>query len=594
MAVNINHGQSQIKSTDADLKLDSENGNVSASSKRVVDVQDPVEIQDAVTKNYLNQRISTITGGNDEIDFTYILNVLDKLTPQSPNSIESINLDIKNTQSYRITDFVQTDNTGSGLSASAGSTVSNVLRQDSYVTNTFSDVGPGDQGSLTPYHNGVEGAAFDFSENTGDSGISFRIGRNDHVNISNNVDYGTITGDALGFSQSYNAYGHGSNVPEGWNNLYWEQLGKQTNTTEWYADLSDPGSPEVTNISVTPDITQNLVYSSSVPHYTNNQIFNISFDVNRLSGDFYPDSDTFITALNASNGSGLKNTDSLTYQSQNIVTPLVRNYLVSSGSTQINTTTNVVNGTGISTPNSGPRMTVTNSYQTTNIDVNISDRILYMDDDVTIGYPIDETKILVENVGFGTGDAFRVETVDTDNPNESLPLTAWNGELSTLNNYDATVVGGTASHDTTDYSSGYLPVGPDLSSRSGPQYIQFKFSRTAVSKFGILWSGKVSGCWVRLPGTAIDASSSINGWVDASLPYEGSGIPGANTAQNGNGTNGCGLASVITLGNTVSNEQVDITFGIESSSNATNNDIMVRFKLEPSDNLTFLKFTEAN
>ena len=115
----------------------------------------------------------------------------------------------------------------------------------------------------------------------------------------------------------------------------------------------------------------------------------------------------------------------------------------------------------------------------------------------------------------------------------------FDSETGTLETYDSTVVADVLSHDETDYSTGYLPVGPDLSaSRSGTQYFTFKFVRTSVSKFDIKFSGTVAGLWVAVPGSTIDAASNQNGWVDMTVSYAGSGVPGANTGAGGNGSDG--------------------------------------------------------
>ena len=91
-----------------------------------------------------------------------------------------------------------------------------------------------------------------------------------------------------------------------------------------------------------------------------------------------------------------------------------------------------------------------------------------------------------------------------------------------------------------DLSSGYLPAGPNLTSgRDGgeAQYYTFAFRRTPVSQFSITMSGKVSGMFIAVPGTAVDSASDANGWLDCSTQYNGSGQPGVRSG--GNGSNGC-------------------------------------------------------
>lgn len=602
MAININHNQNKIKpSEDSDLKLDSgaTDKNIDVSTKRVVNLQDPVNDQDAVTKYYVDNntgslnldltQLQTLIG--DQIDA--VISTLDKLTPDGPDDISTDTLSVSGTQSYRITDFTQTDHTGTGLSATPGETVQRVLRNNDFNTNTLTQVGPGDTGTVEVIRNNVSTVSKELTADPNNGTTT----DTDKLIISNNVDFGTITGEALGFHFVYDVRGQGVNsVSEGWNNIKIQQAGNETNTVIWYSDQSNPGAPQATNVSILPDATESLVYSSTVPHYTSSQIFNVSFDVNRLSGDFYPATDSFVTSGGNDGSSGVNSLSATTYQAQSITTPLPRNYLVSTGTTTINAQTTVKTGTGISSPNKGPRFSVTNSYQSTTVNFDISERVLYMNDDVTTGSPVDETKVLVQNVGFGSGDARRIETIDGENPTEATPFTDWVGETSTLNSHDATIVGGVITHDTTDYSTGYLPVGPNLGTtdRDNSQYINFAFNRVAVSKFAMQWSGKISGCWVRIPGTSTDSTSTINGWLDTSLPYEGSGVPGANISSGGNGSNGCGLAGTTTLNQTVSNELINITFGTESSSNATNNTIVVRFKLDDGDSISSIKFVAAS
>jgi hypothetical protein len=152
---------------------------------------------------------------------------------------------------------------------------------------------------------------------------------------------------------------------------------------------------------------------------------------------------------------------------------------------------------------------------------------------------------------------------------------------------------GTIKHFTTDLSSGYLPAGPDLATgRDGgeAQYYTFAFRRTTVASFNLTMSGKVSGMFIAAPGTQIDSTSTLNGWLDCSSTYAGSGIPGANTGAGGNGDNGCAFDSgdVVVDGTTYSNQEFTFTLGAENSSNATGNNILVRIKLESGDSITAL------
>ena len=139
--------------------------------------------------------------------------------------------------------------------------------------------------------------------------------------------------------------------------------------------------------------------------------------------------------------------------------------------------------------------------------------------------------------------------------------------------------------DQTNYSVGYTPVGPNLSGQGSNQYFTFKFVRTSVSKFDIVLAGSVAGLWVALPGSGIDTSSTLNGWLTLSSAYAGSGQPGAGTG--GNGSNGCALGGVATLNSSVT-QSVTATFGTASSSSTVTNEIYVRIKLTSGQSLTTL------
>ena len=78
-------------------------------------------------------------------------------------------------------------------------------------------------------------------------------------------------------------------------------------------------------------------------------------------------------------------------------------------------------------------------------------------------------------------------TTDTPTITGSTDYTAtpFTGAISVSGTQEATVRWGVLKHDTTDYSNGYLPVGPDRSSDTGTQYFTFAFRRQVVANFDI-------------------------------------------------------------------------------------------------------------
>jgi hypothetical protein len=99
-----------------------------------------------------------------------------------------------------------------------------------------------------------------------------------------------------------------------------------------------------------------------------------------------------------------------------------------------------------------------------------------------------------------------------------------------------------------------------------------------------------------LPGTAIDTASSLNGWLDANLPYNGSGVPGYNDgsigrpANGGNGTNGCAVGTVVPYGTAISAQTYTISFGTASSTNSFGNQILFSIALNSGDTVTSWSF----
>ena len=167
---------------------------------------------------------------------------------------------------------------------------------------------------------------------------------------------------------------------------------------------------------------------------------------------------------------------------------------------------------------------------------------------------------------------------------------AWSGAVTVAGTQESIVRWGTVQHfDDANFATGYLPAGPDLvTGRSGVQYFTFAFRRATVANFDIILSGKVSGVWIAAPGTQIDSTSTLNGWLDCSIQYVGAGIPGENTGAGGNGGNGCAEqgTDVIPLGSTISNQRYTQTLGEENMSNATGGVVLVRIALASGDSLT--------
>ncbi len=155
---------------------------------------------------------------------------------------------------------------------------------------------------------------------------------------------------------------------------------------------------------------------------------------------------------------------------------------------------------------------------------------------------------------------------------------------------EATIRVGVLRWAANNYSTGYLPVGPDRSSDGGSyQYFTMGFQRTGVSNFNlnIVAPAGVAGVWIAAPGTTIDSTSGLNGWLTATTSYAGSGVPGSNTGAGGNGSDGCGSGALIAA-NVALSGTFTMTLGTVSMSSATNNVALIRIALASGQTVSTL------
>jgi hypothetical protein len=527
---------------------------------------------------------TTVTDG-----ITQLNTVLGKLVPPSPaNFPGGQTLSIAGTATYRMANITQVDNTpAANKSVAAGATVTTVLRAATYSTNTISTVGPGDSGTITAVRNGT--AVGDVTLNT-DATPTANGTYGGNLVITNNFDYRNANANiAAGFWYVFSSSVSGTAAPAGWNEVYIaDSATGNTNTPVWYYDNSSPAAPSFSGGTMTPPGSPTLLYSSTIPHYTNATRFTISANVANVSGNTYPTSNTLASGSAAGSFAAPA---SVNYNASNIGS----NVLNSFASASFSTTANITTGFGASS--TGPSISVNNSYSTGTLTLTtaLGNTVLYKSGSAVA---VDEGNIVVTGVGTGSGNAVRIINPGSGNtPVYTGSEVNFNSQSSTLETYDATVVGtgsqGVLKHDQTNYASGYLPVGPNLSAgRTGTQYFTVKFVRTDVSKFDITYAGNVAGIWVALPGSAIDSSSGANGWIDMTVAYAGSGYPGINAP--GNGSDGCSLGGVVVPNVSTASVSKTCTFGTVSSSDTATGEIYVRIALTSGQSVTGLSFKTAS
>jgi len=244
------------------------------------------------------------------------------------------------------------------------------------------------------------------------------------------------------------------------------------------------------------------------------------------------------------------------------------------------------NGTGSYNTSSTTKIQVYNDTTPNGLD-NEAGGIAVAD---ALGATYDDDAVRVS--GFGSLNSDNPDISDSSNANYYTD-SAWSGAVPVAGTNEAICRFGTIGYNIINYSSGYLPAGPNLTtSRDGgeKQYYTFAFRRASVSTFSITMTGTVSGMWIKLPNAGTDTTSSAtNGWLDCSTQYAGSGKPGAGAGGNGSpGVASTGGDRVID--NTAySSEQFTFTLGTESMSNSRGNNCLVRILLNSGDSITALE-----
>ena len=570
----------------------------------------------------------TLTSGTNVTDAIAQLNqILGKLTPAAPPNFpgnvatsvgaastfsitSSTTSGIMTGDSARSTGWTQRNNIGFGNTYQlTGGTTFSAIRANTYTTSTLAAIKSG-SGNVRVWLGGNVMAGYYVL--TGSLGTV----SNGNLTITNDTDYNNIKSSvAAGFWYSANISASGSNIIQGWNTVTLEEVGGyttgNTNALLWYNDISstNAGTPTYSNCSITLT-TNSVVYSSTIPHLTSGAAAKLKGNLANLSGDTYS-GNTNVTSSTGAGGA---------YNAPTAVTwtgtvgpagyagtvPLPRyfcNATYGSGGTLYYETTATTLTSGFGASTNGPTLSVTNNYASASTSASQGATTGFAPG-VTVLYKtgtstqIEETSIPVNSVGTGSGNGVRIANPGSaNNPAYTGTEAAFNSTSSTLQTYDCVNIGsgsqGVLAWSQTNYSTGYLPVGPNLSGQAATQYFTMRFTRTAVSKFNIKYTGTIAGLWVALPGLTESAnySSATNGWQDVSTAYAGAGIPGAGTL--GNGSAGCAVGGVAVLNSAQTNKSVTATFGTLSSTNATSNYIYVRVALTSGQSLTALTMETA-
>ena len=473
-----------------------------------------------------------------------------------------------------------TDNTGGGSIPvspnTAGNTVvvantSGRITSAAPSTNTVTQYGSGTTGVLAVAVNGstVGNALSTFTSAA--SPASSTVGA---TVMTGRTDYPVAT---PGFWRSFNVQAVMSALAQGWNRVQVTHS-LSGNTNEFYMIRDNVTAiPAVAgSITYTEVGTPTYNYSSSVPHYgdTTAALTIANVTMSNIAGETYYNGNP----ITFSSTNSITSSQAKTYANIGVSTPVARQ---TTATTLSNQTVNI-DGTNIH--GSGTLQSVATNVNGSSAAANLLSTIILVKRGTAAAAKVDEMLIPVTGLGSSPNASYAARRggfSNTDQP--ALSGDAIWTPSSALSAYETAVVAGILSHNQVNYSTGYLPVGPNLSTgRSAAQYFTCSFQRDSRSNFNIVVTGTYAGCWIALPN--ISDLSSTTQWWNMFIAYGGAGYPGD---TGGNGSLGCASGSVMAG----ASGTYQATFGTKSSTNSTGNNIFIRFKLTAGQSITALSFT---
>ena len=505
-----------------------------------------------------------------------------------------------------------TNNTSSST-VSAGSSIQRFTTGTATTSNTGTLTYNSKTGSLVALVNDNSDGSVDLSAGPIISGDV------DALDITDSSDYNLFNASGSSVSFSNSIYHPGlyagfkarvtksvASLSTGINNMALQHTGVGSSNTVVLVKDDLTVAPTVDSAGVLYEQTQGtLKYISGIPHYTNNSALRLSgVQLSNLVGQTYQNSSDIVSVTS---GTNLEST------TQSAISTQSYNYAAIDGAVTMLSSGVPIKETGVSSGYVIDDLTI--NINQSNIKTveklrmrarNINGVSGYSDLDKNIQVysasisGIDETDISVTTTGVAAQGlrVFDFSAADSDNPiingstnyytNSVYSTTADPGVAGTQ---EASIRFGTLKHLTTDYS-GYLPAGPDRSGDTGDQFFTFAFRGNPMANFTINLNAPngINGLYIAAPGTTIDTSSTINGWLDASVAYNGAGVPGAGSG--GNGSNGCTNGTLPDVdGTAISNGSFSVTLGTENLANATNNVALVRVVLGSGQSLTSLSIS---
>lgn len=485
-----------------------------------------------------------------------------------PNS-ETLTVSSVGSSPYLAGGTVPDNTSGGSLPASAGASVTRVT--DTTPNSSQIDNFRSDSGTLTAMINNSAAGAVTFDGTDKD-------GTTSSLRISG---YADSPSDTPGFYTESDAQIRvASALSAGWNRIQMTKSDTDDTNIVYFVVDNITSSPSLASGTISGDSAGSSAKSSGIEHFASGGTVTISnLTMTNLSGETYYNGNP----ISISGSDSIISSQSKSYSDVGVSTPIARQ---TTSAQSLSALTTNINGSNRHTSGS---LTVTGTNVNGSGSQSISGTILLKAgtarssdvDEQTISKPSGATG--GNRVYLGSG-----ATGDTPLGAGNLPSSSltWDSNQDlTASGYahEAAVVGGIMTSDQTDYTSGYWPDSNaiDYSGKDAAQYFTFYFAKSAVSTFSISITGSYSGLYIGLPGVSDSNSVSPNAtggaWYNAYSLYDGSGNPGGV----GNGA-GCGNGAVASG----SSGSVAITLGTESTTNATNNVVLVRVKLGSSDSIS--------
>ena len=555
-----------------------------------------------------------ITSQTDSANLTFQVNAV----PSAPSGLSS--------KTITLTDAAQgidpklvsnfTDNSGtSPLSAGASLETTTARRYTSGTidTSVAQNAYNGLSGTATAVVNGSTDGSKAFSTSLNENGtfdslvISGQQDANDSISSSTYPTGFFQTFDAK-ITKPFSEYSTGVNDQR----IEHDATGNTNYVTVMCDDLTSVPTIDISSATLTESTSGSYRYISGIPYYNtgNPQLTLSGALLSNWIGQAYRDTNN---VLEIANGTNLESTSGATISTQykGYADLEAISYLtagVPSANTGFGSAYALADQT-ISITSSSRQSVETLKFKANN--VNGSSSYTELANTAVQVHTATPTGVLENSIpvadslgnGVLTADGIRIAdfiSSTTDTPaitgSTNYTSTPFTGAISVSGTQEATVRWGTLEHNTINYSTGFLPVGPDRSADTGTQYFTFAFQRQVVANFDIsINSTGIAGLWIAAPGTGVDSASGLSGWLDCTSQYAGAGIPGSDTGNGGNGSNGCALtgADVVPTGSSI-NSAYTMTLGSENMSNATNNVVLVRVALASSKQITSISIGEAS